>query len=41
VLQAPFQIAAAGRAPSFREPPVICNLNGAGEPIVIADAEEP
>ena len=31
----------AGRAPSHREPPVICHLKGADEPVVIADAEDP
>ena len=39
--RATVEIDPAGRAPSHREPPVICHLKGADEPVVIADAEDP
>jgi hypothetical protein len=38
--RATVEIDPAGRAPSHREPPVLCHLKGTDEPVVIADAEE-
>jgi hypothetical protein len=39
--RARIEIDAAGRAPSHRDPPVMCHLRGADEPVVIAAADEP
>ena len=39
--RATVEIDPAGRPPSRREPPVVCHLRGADEPVVIADAEPP
>ena len=38
--RATVEIDPVGRAPSHREPPVVCHLKGADEPVVIADAED-
>jgi hypothetical protein len=38
--RATVEIDPAGRPPSSREPPVVCHLRGADEPVVIADAEQ-
>jgi hypothetical protein len=37
--RATVEIDPAGRAPSHREPPVTCHLDGTVEPVVIADAD--
>lgn len=39
--RAAIEIDQAGRAPSHREPPVLCHLRGADRPVVIAPVEEP
>lgn len=39
--RATVEIDPAGRAPSHREPPVLCRLEGTDEPVVIADVEAP
>ena len=37
--RATIEVDPAGRAPAPREPPIICHLKGADEPVVITDAE--
>jgi hypothetical protein len=37
--RATVEVDPAGRAPTHREPPMICRLEGAHEPVVIADAD--
>jgi len=37
--RATVEVDPAGRAPTHREPPMICRLEGADEPVLIADAD--